>query len=255
MKHNFLTNLTKALWVVFCISLTGCISSPTFPTVQAPSTLIPLRINITPTLGNYRPLLNQCALAQPDIALFVQEIPASNMDKNESDLQLRLGLPSQGVNYAFQVGEENIQFVINANQKAQSIAADQIRALFAGEITDWSQASGSMGSIHPWVYPDDNELELIFDRVLMNGKHISPSASIATDPNSMQKAISEDIGAIGFLPSSWLTDTIQAVSLENNLASKLKIPVLALADSEPQGSQGVFIACLQKYGKSVAETP
>jgi hypothetical protein len=255
MKHIFLTNLTKALWVVFCISLIGCTPASGFPTVQAPSTLLPLRVNITPTLRNYRPLLNQCAQAQPDIALFVQEVPTSNLDKKESDLQLRLGLPRQGVDYAFQVGEVSIQFVINADQKIQPIAADQIRALFTGEITDWSQASGSEGSVHPWVYPDDNELELIFDRVLMNGKHPSPTVSIAPDPESMQKAVSQDPGAIGFLPSSWLTDTIQAVSLEHKLASELKIPVLALTESEPQGSLGVFIACLQKNSKSVIQTP
>jgi hypothetical protein len=255
MKHNFLTNLKKTLRAVFCILLTGCIPATGFPTIRAPSTLLPLRVDLTLALVNYRPLLNQCAQAQPDIALFVHEIPASKMDKKESDLQLRLGLPRQGVDYAFQVGEVSIQFVINADQKIQAIAADQIRALFAGEVTDWSQASGSETNVHPWVYPDDNELEIIFDRVLMNGKQTSPSISIAPDPESMQKAVSEDAGAIGFLPSFWLTDTIHAVSLEPNLASQLKIPVLALTESEPQGSLGVFIACLQRNGKNVVETP
>jgi hypothetical protein len=255
MKHTFLTKLTKALWIIFYITLTGCVSSFEPPTVQAPSTLLPIRVSITPALGNYRQTLNLCAQAQPDIALFVQETPASSMEKKESDLQIRLGLPSQGVDYAFQVGEENIKFVINANQKVQSITADQIRALFTGEITDWSQASGSEGGVHPWVYSEDSELESIFDRALMNGKHISPSASIASDPKSMQKAVSQDPGAIGFLPSHWLTDTIQAVDLEHNLASQLKIPVLALTESKPQSSLGVFIACLQKNGESVVETP
>jgi PBP superfamily domain len=255
MKHTLFTKLTKSLWIIFYISLTGCISSTGAPSARAPSTLLPLRVDVTPALGNYRPILNQCAQEQPDIALFVKETPASNMEKKESDLQLHLGLPNQGVEYAFQVGEESIQFVINSNQTARSIAADQIRALFAGEITDWSQASGDQGSVHPWVYPDGNELESIFDRVLMNGKHISSSASIAADPKGMQMAVAQDAGAIGFLPSSWLTDTIQAIGLDPKLALQLNIPVLALTESEPQGLLGVFIACLQKNGESVVASP
>ncbi len=255
MKHSLFSKLAGASWALLCISLSACLPTSVFTTVQEPTTLYPLRVNITPALGTYRQVLNQCAQVQPDIALFIQETPASNMGEKESDLQLHLGLPNQGVEYAFQVGEENLQLVINSNQKAQSITADQIRALFSGEITDWSQASDKKGTVHPWVYPDGSELELIFDRVLMNEKHISPSASIASDPESMQHAIAQDEGAIGFLPSSWLTDTIQVVGLEHSLASQLNFPVLAMTDSEPQGLLGVFIACLQKNGRSVVETP
>jgi PBP superfamily domain len=255
MRHHFFLKLTKAFWAFLCISLSACTSSPGFQGVQAPSTLYPLRVNITPALRKYRLLLNQCAQAQPDIALFVDETPPSNMGKKESDLQLRLGLPNQGVEYAFQVGEENIEFVINSNRKVQSITSDQIRALFAGEITDWSQASGTPGGVHPWVYPDDNELRLIFDRIVMNGERISPSASVAPDPESMLQAVAKDEGAIGLLPLSWLTDTIQTIGLEHNLTSQLTFPVLAMAESEPQGRLGVYIACLQKNGKSIVETP
>ncbi len=217
--------------------------------------MYPLRVSITPAVGNYREVLNQCAQEQPDIALFVQETPVSELGVEESDLQLRLGLPNHSVEYAFQVGKENLEFVTNANQKNQSITTDQIRSLFSGEITDWSQASGKKGTVHPWVYPDDNELGLIFDRVLMNGAQISPSASIAPDPESMQHAIAQDDNAIGFLPSSWLTSTVQAVGLESSLASQLGYPVLALTETEPQGMMGVFIACLQKNGKRIIETP
>jgi hypothetical protein len=255
MKHSIYFEPTWALLALLCLSLTACLPSPTLSTVQTPSTLYPLQVNITPALGKYREVLNQCAQVQPDMALFVKETPVSNLGEKEPDLQLRLGLPNQGVEYAFQVGKENLELVINANQKAQSITADQIRALFSGEITDWSQASGKKGTVHPWVYPDDNELGLIFDRVLMNGAQISPSASIAPDPESMQHAIAQDDNAIGFLPSSWLTSTVQAVGLEPSLASQLGYPVLALTETEPQGMMGVFIACLQKNGKSVVETP
>jgi hypothetical protein len=255
MRHNYFPKLKRILCAFFCIFLNACVSAPGFSAAQAPTTLVLLRINLTPALSNYRQLLNQCALAQPDIALFVQEIPPSESSKKDSDLQLRLGLPDHGIDYAFQVGEEDIQFIVNSNQKAQSISTDQIRAIFTGEITDWSQTSGGKGSVHPWVYSDSSELESIFERTLMNGTHISPSASIATDPEIMRQAITQDDGAIGFLPSSWLTNTVQAVGLEQNLASKLKFPVLALAESEPQGWLGVFIACLQKNRNSAAKLP
>jgi hypothetical protein len=204
-------------------------------------------------MRNYRQLLNQCAQSQPSIALFVTEVPAENLKKNEPDLQLRLGLPNLGVDYAFQVGKEQIQFVINSKQNVLAIHTDQIRALFDGEITDWSQASSIKGAVHPWVYSDNNELESIMKRTVMNGKQISPSASIAADPESMLQAIAQDDNAIGFLPSSWLTNTIQVIKLDNNLDSRLTFPVLALTETNPQGPLSVFIACLQKAGNNFIE--
>ena len=254
MRHNSFHYLITVVWFFFCTSLlAACIPPSGSPTGQAPATLYPLRINITPAMRNYRRLLNQCALSQPDIALFITELPAANLEKKESDLQLRLGLPNQGVDYAFQVGTAHIQFVVNSNQKSLAMHTDQIRALFDGEITDWSQASGIQGAVHPWVYPDNNELELILKRSIMNGEQISPSVSIATDPESMLQAIAQDDNAIGFLPSSWMTETIQAVKLDNDLDSQLNFPVLALTGTNPQGPLSVFIACLQKAGNKVVQ--
>jgi hypothetical protein len=255
MKNNIFQSLNALVRAFVYVSfLAACMPSGGLRTVQAPTTLYPLRINITPAMRNYRQLLNQCAQSQPDIALFVTETSAANLDKKESDLQLRLGLPSQGVDYAFQVGMEQLQFVINSNQKALTIPTNQIPALFDGEITDWNQASGNKGAVHPWIYADDNELELIFKRFVMNGENISPTASIAADPESMQQAIMQDKFAIGFLPSSWLTHSIQTIELNNQLAAQLRFPVIALTESKPQGPLGVFIACLQKNGNNVVKS-
>jgi hypothetical protein len=253
MKYYLFPRLIKVLWGFFCIFLTACTATADLTSIQAPTTLQPLQVSITPALQRYRPTLNLCAQAQPGIALFVQDVPAASMDNVKSDLQLRLGLPNQGVDYAFQVGEENLQIIINAKRLVHSISSGQIRALFNGEIKDWDGVPS--GAVHPWVYPDSNELEQIFEQLVMEGGHISPAASIAADPESMLQAVAKDEGAIGFLPSSWLTDTVHAIGLDHNLATRLNVPVLALARSQPQGSLGIFIACLQDNGKSIVEIP
>ncbi len=250
VRHTLFPRQISALWGLFCIFLSACTANPDIKTLQAPATLRPLQVSITPTFQRYRPTLNQCAQAQPDIALFVQEIPATSMDSAKSDLQLRLGLPNQGVIYAFQVGEENLQIIVNAKKSVPSISSDQIRALFDGKVADWEGVLADRGAVHPWVYPESNELEQVFKRVVMKGGNVSPTASIATDPDSMLQAVAKDEGAIGFLPSSWLTDTIHTIDLDHNLASQLNIPILALTESQPQGSLSIFVACLQKNWKS-----
>ena len=255
MRHYPLPRQFKAFWGFFCIFLAACTATPDLTSIQAPTTLQPLQISITPALQRYGPTLNQCARAQPDIALFIQEVPAASMDSVKSNLQLRLGLPNQGVDYAFQVGEENLQIIINAKRLVHSISPDQIRALFSGEMTDWNGVPSESETVHPWVYPDSNELEQIFERLVLEGGRVSPTASIATDPESMLQAVAKDEGAIGFLPSSWLTDTIHTIGLDHNLATQLNVPILALTKSQPQGSLGIFIACLQENGKSIVESP
>jgi hypothetical protein len=246
MRHKLFVRPIHEYLSFFCIFLTACTATPVNTTLNLPTTLQPLRVGITPALQHYRQTLNQCAQAQPNIALFIQETPLTSMNEVDSDLQLRLGLPNQGVDYAFQVGEENLQIVVNSKQQVQSISSDQIRSLFSGGVLNWEGVSGKNGSVHPWVYPEDNELGLVFEQLVMEGEHISPTASVAPDPKSMQQAIGKDEGAIGFLPSSWLTDTVHTVNLEHNLALKLKTPVLALTKSKPYGSLSIFVACLQE---------
>jgi hypothetical protein len=250
IRHYLFPRPIKAFWGFFCIFLTACTATPDLTSIQAHTALQPLQVSITPALQRYGPTLKQCAQTQPNIALFIQEIPAASIDSVKSDLQLRLGLPNQGVDYAFQVGEKNLQIIVNAKKAVHSVSSDQIRALFNGKIADWEGVLADRGAVHPWVYPESNELEQIFERFVMEGGYISPTASIATDPNSMLQAVAKDEGAIGFLPSSWLTDTVHALGLDHNLAKQLNIPILALTQSQPQGSLGIFIACLQENGKS-----
>lgn len=250
MRHNLFARPINVYLTFFCIFLTACTAIPVTTTHNLPTTLQPLRVSITPTLQHYRQTLNQCAQAQPNIALFIQETPLTSMNEVDSDLQLRLGLPNQGVDYAFQVGEVNLQIVVNAKQLVHSFSSDQIQSLFSGGVPNWEGISGRNGLVHPWVYPENSELGLVFEQLVMEGGHISPTASVAPDPESMQQAIGSDEGAIGLLPSSWLTDTVHAVDLEHNLTLKLKTPVLALTKSKPHGSISIFVACLQENWKS-----
>jgi hypothetical protein len=152
-------------------------------------------------------------------------------DPASADLSLRLGEPEFLAGGAFQIAEEEILIVAHPQTAIQSLTVEEAQALFAG-LGD--------PSVQVWVYASDEDVFRVFDQFVMQGRSVSPSAKVAVDAGQMSDALAVTPGAVGILPRSWLTGSLREVY------SIAKVPVLAMTQSEPQGTVAQLIACLQK---------
>jgi hypothetical protein len=94
--------------------------------------------------------------------------------------------------------------------------------------------------VEVWVYASGEDLQEVFDRTVMQGSTIAPSARLAADPQRMSDTLVNETGSVGVLPRRWKAgDTREVFSIA-------LVPVLAITPSEPEGVIEELIVCLQQ---------
>ena len=152
-------------------------------------------------------------------------------DPSAAEIMLQVGEPQFLESPAYQIDVEEILIVTHRQSPVQNLTLEQARALFAGQGDP---------SVQVWVYAASVDVQQVFDRVVMGGRNVTPSARIAVNPQHMSDTLVNESNAVGILPRHWKAGDTRDVY---TVAS---VPVLAITDSEPQGALKEIIACLQK---------
>ena len=152
-------------------------------------------------------------------------------DPSVADIVVRVGEPAFLDSPAFQIDTEEILIVTHRRSPIQRLNFEEVRAFFAGE---------GDSAVEVWVYASGEDVQEVFDQVVMAGRRVSSSARLAVDPQHMSDTLLNESNAIGILPRHWKAgDTREVLSVAS-------VPVLAITESEPQGLIQELIACLQQ---------
>lgn len=152
-------------------------------------------------------------------------------DPSAAEIALRIGEPDFLDTPAYQVDTEEILVATHRQSPLQQLAPEGARALFAGQ---------GEASLEVWVYPEGDDIQEAFERSVMEGERIAPSARIAVHPQQMSDTLLNEPGTVGILPRRWKAEETREVLLAAT------VPVLAITQSEAQGVVRELIACLQK---------
>ncbi|HKJ28067.1 MAG TPA: substrate-binding domain-containing protein [Anaerolineales bacterium] len=225
-------------WVLFSILLllaAGCGSSAA-PTPTPISN--PLTVDITPSASPVIPALNQCAAEIDGLEIQLNE---RYSEFSEGDLLIRLGEPAQFTGFAAQIALEELVVVLHPSNPVGSLTPDEIRGLFSGQVSGWDTLGGADVLVNVWVPLGGDEARTAFDSRIMDGLPDVSSAKLAPDPAAMQQAVSADPYAVGYLAQA---NRLEAYDLRAILPG-VRLPVLILADRQPEGLTADLVACLQ----------
>lgn len=167
--------------------------------------------------------LYDCAQASPVLSRV--DDPAA------AEIVLRVGEPQFLESPAYQIDTEEVLIVTQRQSPVQNMTLEQARALFAGRGDP---------SVQVWVYAEGEDVQEIFDRTLMTGSPVTPSARIAATPQQMSDTLVNEPNTVGILPRHWKVGDAREVF------SVATVPVLAITKSEPESPIKALIACLQK---------
>jgi hypothetical protein len=152
-------------------------------------------------------------------------------DLASADISLRLGEPDFAPAAIFQIDTEEILIVTHSQSPVQNLSIEEVREFFAGQGDP---------SVKVWVYSSGEDVQMVFEQVVMQGRSVTSEARLAAGPRHMFDVLVNDDNVVGILPRRWKVDDIRAVFTIPN------VPVLALVENEPQGSIQEIIACAQK---------
>lgn len=169
--------------------------------------------------------LYDCAAQQNGIVLSRVD------DASAADIVLRVGEPPFLDSPAYQIDAEEILIVTHRQSPVQNLTLEEARALFAGQGDP---------SVQVWVYASGEDVQDVFDQLVMAGGTVAPSARIASNPQHMSDTLVNESNSVGILPRHWKVGDVRDVLTVGT------VPVLAITDSEPQGVVKELIACLQR---------
>ncbi len=153
-----------------------------------------------------------------------------NVTADAPDIHLRLGEPATLVSPAFQIDEEEILIVTHRESPVQNLSLEEAQALFAGQDDP---------SVQVWVYSSDEDVQIAFDQLVMNGRGVTSSARAATSAQQMSDVLNAESNSVGILPRHWKMGNSREVF------SAGVVPVLAITKVEPKGVMASLLACLQ----------
>jgi hypothetical protein len=132
---------------------------------------------------------------------------------------------------AYQIDTEEILIVTHRQSPVQTLNLEGARALFMG------QGDPSMQIL---VYASGEDVQEVFERVVMEGRNVTSSARIAVNPQHMSDTLVNESDTVGILPRHWKAGDSREVF------TVATVPVLAITRVEPQGIFQDLISCLQK---------
>lgn len=208
--------VTQSLLLILFF-LTGCAPSPPQTTPQV------VTVYSTSAARPWLDPLYACAGSSPVISRVD--------DPSSADIVLRVGEPEILVLSAYQIDTEEILIVTHRQSPVQNLTLEEARALFAGHGDP---------SVQMWVYASEEDVQIVFDQFVMEGRSVTPSARLAVNPQQMSDTLVNESTAVGILPRHWKVGDVRDVYLVAT------VPVLVLTKPEPPGAVKELIACLQK---------
>ena len=150
----------------------------------------------------------------------------------------------------YQIGVEGIAIVVNPDNSINDLSIDQIKNIFSGNISDWSEISDYSGKINVIVREEGSGTLDAFKDSIMNGSEIKDDAIVQNSAGAVKQSIVQDKNAIGFVSLTHLDDNLKDIAIDNVKISsksildgsyKLQRPFLLLTNKTPDNSTLEFI--------------
>jgi len=184
----------------------------------------------------------------------VAEIGAAS--RHLKDIEEELGLT------VYQIAVDGIGVVVNPkNDAVTGLTMEQVKKIYAGEVTNWNEVGGQDGEIRIVTRESGSGTRGVFEEVVM-GKDtkIFDKAITQNSNGGVRTAVANDEAAIGYVSISYINDEVKAVKIEgveatvDNVKSgsyKISRPFNYLTKGEPQGAAKEFIDFVMNEGQEI----
>lgn len=193
------------------------------------------------------------AEVRPNVSLAATVVSPATMFSDLGARRADLGLvvAADPDLFATPLGYVSFAVVVHPTNPIADLSAPQLREIYAGRVTDWGQVGGvpaaqlpgssTGGAIQPVSRDENSDAAQAFETGILLGESPSANTLVAPTWDAMRQAVSENPGAIGYLPTPELEASVKVVSV----AAALRALVVAVAALEPEGQSRDFVAWAQ----------
>lgn len=184
----------------------------------------------------------------------VAEIGAASRALKEEELALGL--------VVHQIAIDGIGIAVNpANEAVSNLTLDQVKGIFAGEITNWKEVGGDDKAIMVVTRESGSGTRGAFEEMVMGEETKITDQAITQNSNGgVRTAVAGDEAAVGFISFGYINDEVKAVNIEGveatvdnvkNGTYKISRPFNYLTKGEPQGAAKDYIDFVMNEGQEI----
>jgi phosphate transport system substrate-binding protein len=261
---NKIIILAAASLTILVMVLAGCRSNPATATaISSPGASSSLSGTITESGSTtVQPLAEKLANAftviNPKVKVIIQGGGSSVGVKAANDGTVDLGAASRELSatdpklITYLLARDGIALIINPGNTVNGLTKAQIKDIYSGKITRWSQVGGADKEIHVAAREEGSGTRTAFEEMVM-GKDttIVKSAILQSSNGALLQVVKSDVDAIGFVSFGYLTDkSIKAVTVDSVEATEANAksgtypivrPLYFLTKNQPAGLVKSFL--------------
>jgi phosphate transport system substrate-binding protein len=204
----------------------------------------------------------------PDVTVVIQGGGSSTGVKSAAEGTVDIGAASRelkpnevGTVVEHVLARDGIAIIAHPTQTVGDLSVEQVKRIFTGEITNWSQVGGADEGINVVAREEGSGTRAAFEEMVMGEDLITPTAILQPSNGAVRTTVSGDPNAIGFLSFGYMDSSIKALSIdgvapniENAVNGSYSIvrPLLFLTKEPPEGLVKEFIDfCLGPEGQAI----
>ncbi len=235
MRRFVIGALLVALLVAGCSSPTST-PAPTAepedaPATQAPATAAPvveadgtISVAGSTTVQPLAQLLGEAFTAQnPGVKIDVQGGGSSVGVKSAGQGTADIGMASREIKDSeleeypdlniFVIAYDGIAAVVHPDVPVDDLALEQVRDVFAGKITNWSELGGPDELIVVVAREEGSGTRAAFEELVMGEELIADTALLQNSNGAVRTTVSTTPFSIGFLSFGYLDESVKALSV------------------------------------------
>ena len=163
------------------------------------------------------------------------------------------------------IARDGIAIIVGPDVPVTNLSKSQVRDIFAGDITDWSEVGGPSEPILLVSREEGSGTRAAFENiVLADAALISGAAVLQPSNGAIVTTVATTPYSIGYVSFGYLDESVTALSIngvaatvENALAARYPIvrPLLMLTDGEPSPAvRGWLDFIMSPAGQSIVES-
>ncbi|MCE5301043.1 MAG: phosphate ABC transporter substrate-binding protein [Spirochaetia bacterium] len=158
---------------------------------------------------------------------------------------------SKGVNpVGTIVANDGIAIVVNSANKVEDLTLDQLKAIFSGDITKWSQVGGNGEKIVCISRDSASGTFEVFNELVLRGAKLRTDSLMLASNKEIAEAVAKTPGAIGYVGLAYLSSDLNSVKVNGVAANeanvlngsyKISRPLFMYTNGDPSGKVKDFI--------------
>ncbi|MFA5410813.1 MAG: phosphate ABC transporter substrate-binding protein [Candidatus Omnitrophota bacterium] len=161
------------------------------------------------------------------------------------------------------VAMDGIAVIVHPSSRINALSKKQVKAIFTGQISDWSQVGGQPGKIVAISRDSSSGTYEAFGELVLDKQKPRADALLQASNQAVTQTVARTPAAIGYVGLGYVSSSVKALEIDGVMPSKETVlsgkypvtrPLFMYTNGQPQGAIKEFMDFVKsEQGQRIAE--